>query len=281
MKDFFGLMKDFFGLMKDFFGLIHKLFFNKKVMYFSIERVLFYFSILKLFLKLMSNLQNYKNKNVIISNSLNRSAQGLSLSEKRILFLGIAKINGKNQEVVISAQDYSNTYSLTLDNSYKQLKSASNNLFNRYFTFQAKDKKSIGLGKGRWIESYKYFDQEGYIKLSFSNIVYPYLFELEREFTRYKLEQACALRSVYSWRFIELFEQYKQTKWCKIPIEEFWHLMEAQDSYRQNFSLLRQFIIERAVKELTEKTNYDIQWSTIKRGRKVVMLSFNFQNKTD
>ena len=44
------------------------------------------------------------NRNVVISNYVARSAQTLSLSEKRILMAGIAQLGGVNAEVVLSAQ---------------------------------------------------------------------------------------------------------------------------------------------------------------------------------
>ena len=47
---------------------------------------------------------NAKKSNVVVSNSVARSAQGLSLVEKRILFCGIAKLGGINQEVTLSAE---------------------------------------------------------------------------------------------------------------------------------------------------------------------------------
>lgn len=53
--------------------------------------------------------------------------------------------------------------------------------------------------------------------------------------------------------------------------------MEATDSYKANFSLLRQRVIEPAIRELTEKDNWLIQWETIKQGRKVVSIKFKFE----
>ncbi|WP_431733691.1 replication initiation protein, partial [Kingella kingae] len=41
-----------------------------------------------------------------------------------------------------------------------------------------------------------------------------------------------------------------------MSIEEFWHAMEATESYRANFQLLRKRVIEPAIKELTEKDNW-------------------------
>jgi plasmid replication initiation protein len=53
--------------------------------------------------------------------------------------------------------------------------------------------------------------------------------------------------------------------------------MEATESYKSNFGLLRKWVIEPAVAELTEKDNWIIEWEPIKRGRKVAALKFKFE----
>ena len=65
--------------------------------------------------------------------------------------------------------------------------------------------------------------------------------------------------------------------WLSMPIEEFWHAMEAKESHKKNFSDLRRWVIEPAVKELTEKDGWLIEWEARKRGRKVATLMFKFE----
>lgn len=222
-----------------------------------------------------------QNKNVVIANAVTRSAQSLTLSEKRILFAGIAKIGGLNTSVKISASEYAETFDVSLNTAYDQLKKAAENIFHRYLTFQVKDGKAIGLAKIRWIDGYMYFDKEGYVSFSFGSQVTPYLFELQKEFTQYQLKQAAALRSIHSWRLLELMEQMKDKidskGWLKMPIEEFWHAMEATQSYKANFGLLRQRVIEPAIKELELKDNWIISWEPIKSGRRVSKIAFKFK----
>ena len=73
----------------------------------------------------------------------------------------------------------------------------------------------------------------------------------------------------------QMRQQQDNSGWLVMSIEEFWHAMEATESYRKNFSLLRKWVIEPAVKELTEKDNWLIEWEAIKRGRKVTALRFS------
>ena len=52
--------------------------------------------------------------------------------------------------------------------------------------------------------------------------------------------------------------------------------MEATEKQRADFGKIRTKIIEPAVKELTEKDGWLIQWETVKAGRKVKSLRFTF-----
>lgn len=220
-------------------------------------------------------------RNIVIANVVSRSAQSLSLSEKRILMAGIAKLNGTNTPVKITAQEYAETYGVSLDTAYRQLKSAVENIFERYLQFQIKEGKIEGSAKIRWVDGYKYFDAEGYVRFGFGNHIFPYLFDLTSNFTKYQLQQAAALRSVYSWRLLELFEQMRSKEdgsgWLSIPIEEFWHAMEAAESYKANFNILKRKLIEPAIRELQEKDNWVINWEAEKKGRRVSSLRFKFK----
>ena len=65
--------------------------------------------------------------------------------------------------------------------------------------------------------------------------------------------------------------------WAEYSVEDFGKSMDASEKQMANFAKLRTKIIEPAVAELIEKDNWLIQWRTIKAGRKVVRLRFDFQ----
>ncbi|WP_170901610.1 replication initiation protein [Escherichia coli] len=226
-----------------------------------------------------------RGKNVVMSNAISRAAQSLSLAEKRIIFAAIAQMGGKYAPVRITAQEYANTFGMPLKQAYSQLKEASENFFNRYIRFKLNEvsKIDVDVWKIRWLGAYKYNDGEANVLLHFTPQVMPYLCELEDNFTKYQLSQACALRSVHSWRLLELFEQMNTNKenngWLSISLEDFHHAMESPDSYKTTFGLLRKYMIEPAVKELTEKDHWMIDWKPIKKGRKVVRLEFWFRKE--
>lgn len=224
------------------------------------------------------NLDDLKKNNVAMSNVLIRSAQKLSLIEKRILMACVSKMRGR--EVELKATEYAQTYDIELNKSYQHLKEGVTNLFNRYLTFNFKDGEHIGVMHVVWLQSAGYVDGEGKVIIEFSDKLMPQLVNLKGQFTQYQLQQAASLRSIHSWRLLELLEQMRQKQpegYLTINIEDFWHAMEVKESYRSNFSLLRQYVIDPAVKELNEKDGWAISYYPFKKGRKVAILRFEFE----
>lgn len=235
--------------------------------------------------KIIKKSNSLSNYNVVVSNYIVRSAQTLNLVEKRILMAGIAKLGGTNGEIKLTAQEYADTYDVDIKTAYNELKNAVSTLMKRTLSWQIADGKKIGTRTTIWIQGYDYFKNEGLVKFRFSEYVFPFLFELQQQFTQYKLKQAASLRSIYSWRLLEMFEQMRHSEngykhsdgWFAMTIEEFWHAMEATESYKKNFQLLKKRVIEPAVKELTEKDGWLIEWEARKKGRKVASLYFKFE----
>jgi len=217
-----------------------------------------------------------QNKNIVMANTLVRSAQSLSLAEKRLLFASVAKMGNRFGEVILTASEYAETFEMPINQAYEQMKSAVKNMRLRYFTLNVPDRKGVMRWEINWLQKIGYEDGTGRVGLRFTEDILPYLYDLTREFTKYKLKQACALRSVHSWRLLELFEQ-QSSGWLNITVENFCHAMEATDTHRKNFNQLFTKIIQPAIKELTEKDGWLIGFEIAKNGRKVHMLKFTFE----
>lgn len=219
-----------------------------------------------------------------ISNALTTSAQGLTLAEKRVMMFAVGKLDSFKRDggtptgvIKLSAHEYAELFDVDADTAYNQLKSAGDSIFNRYIRFFEEGRKGPVEVKLRWVSSARYSPGEGWIALRFTPEVAPHLLELNGTFTKYKLAQASALRSIYSWRLLELLSQYASTGWRQIELDEFHHAMEATEKQRENFAAVRRKIIEPAVKELREKDGWLIDWTPIKTGRKVTALRFEFK----
>lgn len=220
---------------------------------------------------------------VNMSNQLIRMAQGLTLPEKRVVSICMATLdsvkldNTGRYSFRISAKDFGEQFGITDQAAYMQLKEVGDKLLHRIAQEITKTPKGRNVKKWQWVSLAEYQDGEGWIKLTFNHMMTPHLFFLRKEFTSYKLQQASALRSIYSWRLFELLMQFKSTGLLRMSIEEFSHSMDAPESYRANFKEIRTRIIEPAVKELITKNNLLLEWEPTKAGRRVIGLEFRFK----
>lgn len=221
---------------------------------------------------------------VNVSNALNEAAHRLTLSEKRIIMFAVAKIDSlrmmvgmKPPELRITAAEFVELYGVSPNTAYEELQSAAKQLYNRSIGFVKETRKGPELVNMRWIGAAHYHKSEGWVEIKFWHEVVPHLTALRSKFTSYKLAQASALRSVYSWRLLELLMQYESTGWRRDDIDAFCDAMDAKASHRANFAQLRRWVIEPAVAELRDKDAWLIDWEPVKAGRKVIALKFKFK----
>ena len=224
------------------------------------------------------------NLSVNLSNAMNEAAHRLTLSEKRIIMFAVAKIDSlrvmvgmKPPELRITAAEFAELYGVSPNTAYDELQSAAKQLYNRSIGFVKETRKGPEIVNMRWIGSAHYHKGEGWVELKFWHEIVPHLTALRTKFTSYKLAQASALRSIYSWRLLELLMQYEKTGWRQDDIEDFCHAVDAKASHRANFAQLRKWVIEPAVAELRDKDAWIIDWEPIKAGRKVIAVKFKFK----
>lgn len=227
---------------------------------------------------------------VTMSNALTRAGHGLTLAEKRIVGCAVAKLDPRKAlgpyEVPmtkITAAEYAETFGVDPNTAYEQLQNAAKQLYQRSITFYEAAHRRKGASieptrvTMRWVGSVRYHKGEGWVTVKWWPELLPHLTGLKSQFTQYQLEQTSALRSVYSWRLLELLARFESTGWAEYTVEDFAQAMDATDKQRADFAKLRTKMIEPAVKELVEKDGWEIDWHPIKRGRKVAAIRFDFR----
>jgi plasmid replication initiation protein len=226
-------------------------------------------------------------RHVTLRNDLVAASHGLkTLAEQRIVKSCAAKLDSVRQDqgrykIKLTAQEYAETFELDPTTAYEQLKGASKTLMDRLIrreeVTRRAGKEHVKLHLDHWVSGVTYHDGEAWLELRFSHEATPYLVMLRGNHTTYLLKQASGLRSIYSWRLLEMLMQYKGTGWKHIEVEDFAKAMDAKPSHTKNFKDLRRSVIDPAVKELTEKDGWLIEWEPIKAGRKVTALRFEFK----
>lgn len=219
-----------------------------------------------------------------MSNALTTAAQRLSLAEKRVMMFAVGKLdtfqrNGGSESgmVKLVAHEYAELFGVDTDTAYDQLQACAQTIITKQVWWYEEAKRGVKKVQINWLSKAEYYEGEGTVSLWFTSHIAPHLLQLKGQFTTYQLAQASALRSVYSWRLLELLSQYASTGWRQIELDEFHHAMETPDTAKANFKDCRRRVVEPAVKELCEKDGWLINWTPIKTGRKVTALRFQFE----
>ncbi len=226
---------------------------------------------------------------VSMSNALARSAQGLTLSEKRVVAMALAKtdsvpardaINAQFKNgwtVKLTAEEYIEVYGIDKSLAYDQLKGAADKLLGRQVRTLQQTPRGLKEIKTNWCGQCTYHHGEGWVEIAFTPQISPHLLGLRSKFVSYKLKQASALRSIYAWRLFECLQSWGNKGIWSPDIEKFNHAMDVPKSFLANFGMVRRNVLEPALKELREKDNMLIELEIEKAGRKVTGLVFKFK----
>jgi len=135
-----------------------------------------------------------KNGLVVKDNALINASYNLELTEQRLIMLAIINARESGQGITadskleIHASDYAKLFNVSIDASYKALREAVNNLFNRQFSYIAEYKRTgkTGVVRSRWVSRIFYVDDLALLEITFSPDVVPLVTRLEEHFTAYK-----------------------------------------------------------------------------------------------
>lgn len=207
-------------------------------------------------------------KNIVrVSNEMVRCVQRLTLNEKRLLMLIIAKAENVDSDVETSVSDYCDTYSTDRNNTYRAMKNAQERLWNAEFIIDSK--------RRRWLITTDYIENAGSITSRIHPDLKEHVSELKQCYTQYFLKRAGNFRSIYSWRLFELLMQFRKTGVLSISVDEFKEVLEIPEAYNVDFSAIRHKVINKAIKEI-KAGGLPVKLTTHKRGRTITRLEFTF-----
>ena len=220
-----------------------------------------------------------KNSVVRKDNRIIGASYKLTLNEQRLVLTAIAKIPFGEKipdEVEITAQEFLALFpDVGEKNVHNEIQDAVDNLYERSIRIEDPIKKK----KFRWISStMSYKKGEGRVGFAFSKEIIPYLQQLKTQFTKYRLGDISNLKSIYSIRLFEMLMQFQNTTIIVISLEKFKERLGIHDKY-SDYKNLRKRVIERAVKELNQKSHFNIAFKSVREGRSIKKLEFFFSEK--
>ena len=224
-----------------------------------------------------------KNNLVAKSNDLIVASYELTRNEQRLLLACISQINSQpnaseitmQDEFVVTTEQMKELYKdSSKDNVYRDLNVVANNLFEREVKIALPDNEML---RTRFVSSVLFQPEKSQITVTFAQKILPYLTQLKKNFTRYRLADTVELTSVYAIRLYEMVVCWQgQNRWSEtIDLGEFRYMMGCIGKYKQ-FGQLRESVIEKAVEQINENTAYNVsvKYRKIKHTYKSVTFSF-------
>ncbi|MEG2013093.1 MAG: replication initiation protein RepM [Anaerovoracaceae bacterium] len=229
-----------------------------------------------------------KNGLIVKDNALINASYNLELTEQRLVMLAIINARELGQGITadskleIHARDYAKLFNVSPDASYKALKEAVNNLFNRQFSYTAEYKKTgkVGVVRSRWVSRIFYVDDLALLEITFAPDVVPLITRLEEHFTKYEAKQVAHLTSKYATRLYELLIAWREVG--KTPLFELQQLRKnlgVEDNEYQRMHHFKSRVLETAITQINEHTDIKATYEQHKQGRTITGFSFKFKQK--
>jgi plasmid replication initiation protein len=229
-----------------------------------------------------------KNALVVKSNALIETSYRLTTNEQRLILTCIAQI--KRDEGItdqklysISASEFAKMTGIDPKTAYRELQSAALKLKRREVRIT---QEPNGTGRRKqtliagWVQSIKYTEGEGTVELRFNHDIIPYLSELNRCFTSYKLENIVRMSSSYGVRIYEILAQWRSLGKKEISLENLRNLLQLEKKYLQMCNFKAR-VLDPAIKDIKKNSDLWVKWEQKKTGRKVTHLIFEFGFKEE
>jgi plasmid replication initiation protein len=229
-----------------------------------------------------------KNSLVVKDNALINASYNLELTEQRLIMLAIINARESGQGITadskleIHASDYAKLFNVSIDASYKALREAVNNLFNRQFSYTAEYKRTgkTGVVRSRWVSRIFYVDDLALLEITFAPDVVPLVTRLEEHFTSYQAKQVAHLTSKYATRLYELLIAWREIgKVPQIEISEFRTRLGLLDNEYTAMSDFKKRVLEPSIKQINEHTDITATYEQHKKGRLISGFSFKIKQK--
>ena len=229
-----------------------------------------------------------KNGLVVKDNALINASYNLELTEQRLIMLAIINARESGQGITadskleIHASDYAKLFNVSIDASYKALREAVNNLFNRQFSYTAEYKRTgkTGVVRSRWVSRIFYVDDLALLEITFAPDVVPLVTRLEEHFTSYQAKQVAHLTSKYATRLYELLIAWREVgKVPQIEISEFRNRLGLLDDEYTAMHNFKKRVLEPSIQQINEHTDITVAYEQHKKGRLISGFSFRLKQK--
>ena len=210
------------------------------------------------------------------ANAIVEASYRLTLQEQRLVLFCVAQVDSRipleeQRTFTVEATPFRETFGLSSEKVYEELKDAAVRLFERKVTMS--DAQTGQETLLRWVSMIRYQNRRGRVVLNFSPEMLPFISALKDRFTSYPLESVARLTSTFAIRLFEVLAQYAGLGRRQISVEQLRRWLDCVDSYPR-FSEFERWVIAPAVTQLNERSELRVRYDKIKVGRNVSHFEF-------
>ena len=212
-------------------------------------------------------------------NQVIKASYRLTPNEQAIILVALSNIN-KDETITdqtmydLRVEDLASLTGTRIKDAYKLFKDAATCLYRRELMISNGFKDLT-----RWVQTVRYIDGKGVIKIRFNHDILPYLTNLKENFTSYNLKHVSKFKSTYGVRVYELIKQWKNTKnFVEVEISEISSMFQLPKSY-EKMSSLKAKVLEPAINDINTHSDITVSYENIKEGRKIIGFKFVWKNK--
>jgi len=224
-----------------------------------------------------------KNALVVKSNALIQTSYRLTTNEQRIILACVAQVR-RDEPITdqhmysISVSEFSEMCGIGHNSAYRDLRAAAISLKRKEVRITQEPN-----GKGRreetlvagWVQSIKYSKGSGLVSLRFNHDILPYLSELNKSFTSYKLASVVKMSSSYGARIYEVLLQWLSVGEREVSVAWLREVLQLEDKYKTMCNF-KSRVLSPAIRDINEHSDIWLEITQRKTGRKVTHIKFKF-----
>lgn len=202
------------------------------------------------------------------------SSYDLTLEEQKIILTLASMVQPTDEDFKsykFRISDFMELVGVEDKSKYVEIPKITKELMKKVFEIQEGNK----LIQTAWLSGAIYEKGTGYVELTFSQYLKPYMLQLKEKFTQYQLANVLTMKSKYSPRIYEILKcnEFKKQGYIDIDVEELRKLLRADNIYPLYADFKRKIILQ-TQKELKRLSDISFEFEEIKTGRKVTSIKF-------
>lgn len=223
----------------------------------------------------MKNLDG--NNLVTQANNIIEARYSLTKNEQIILCAMISFIEPNDKDFLTYKTSISD-FALLLNVEKKYIFREIDGIVKRLLTRVIQIETSTGWKMFQWVSYAEANIEKNSLLLKFHDELKPYLLDLRKRFTSFRLQEVINLKSVYSIRIYQLLTEYhnKGKLVFLYPLSDLRNMLLGDKSKKYTrFKDFRVNVLEKSQSELNKKSKFSFTFEAIKEKRKITKIEFS------